>query len=148
MSVSDPVFITDLIWGGHKTELRGRVCQQTDPKFTGKCKRHKVPNHLGKKTEGVGGLLPVVRARAKPKQGKPSSSDMRWGPMDQGGGSGTVFPFRSTDFRQACQVSPMGQGTVISRNDNGKTGYPPAKRSRPHPSSAWRYQPTPSDQKV
>lgn len=95
-----------------------------------------------------GGLLPVVRARAKPKQGKPSSSDMRWGPMDQGGGSGTVFPFRSTDFRQACQVSPMGQGTVISRNDNGKTGYPPANRSRPHPSSAWRYQPTPSDQKV
>lgn len=147
MSGSDPVFITDLVCGGHKTEQRGRVCQQTDPKFTGSARDAKYQTALGRRQKG-GGLLPVVRARAKPKQGKPSSSDMRWGPMDQGGGSGTVFPFRSTDFRQACQVSPMGQGTVISRNDNGKTGYPPANRSRPHPSSAWRYQPTPSDQKV
>lgn len=47
--------------------------------------------------------------------------------MDHSGAQERSSHLESTDFEQACQVSSMGQGTVISKNDNGKTGYPQAK---------------------
>lgn len=69
VSVSDPVFITDLIWGGHKTEQRGRVCQQTDPKFTGSARDAKYQTTLGRRQKG-GRLASCGQSESKAKARK------------------------------------------------------------------------------
>lgn len=70
-SIGGPVFITDLMGGGGEVTEQKKEIGCADKqilKFTWKCKRPKVSNHLGKKTEVMRATLPVLRAESKAKQ--------------------------------------------------------------------------------